>query len=301
MNTGRQRLLICALLRDNSPALHNRGPLRRIVVKPGYYPKLSNQDYHTGPGVSKSTLDLVHKAPALVQWSRAAPRDDNVGAVDIGDAFHAYLLEPERFAAEYVAAPSVDRRTKVGKEAWQDFLDEADGKTVLTDEDARKLALMRDSAMAHPVARKLVESAGDVEASIYWIDAETGMLCRCRPDKLVNDIRVVLDVKTCADIDRFGTSVNDYRYHVQDAFYTEGYTRHFGEAPGAFMFLVVSTMRDACRYPVRLFALPPSERDAGGVEYRNDLRTIAECERTGIWPGIETISRPAWAVARSAH
>lgn len=269
-------------------------------MKPGYYRDLENEAYHAGPGYSKTTLDLVHKSPALVQWNRTAPRDDDVAAVDIGDAFHAYLLQPERFAAEYITAPNVDRRTKVGKEEYSDFLNRAGGKTVLSDDDSRKLALMRESALAHPTARKLVEAAGDVEASIYWIDPDTGLLCRCRPDKLVDAHRIILDVKTCADIDRFGTSVNDYRYHVQDPFYSEGYERHFGEAPSAFLFLAVSTTRDAGRYPVRLFALPPSEREAGRVEYRRDLATIAECERTGIWPGIETVSRSAWAVARSA-
>lgn len=270
-------------------------------MQPGYYRGLPNEDYHSGPGISKSTLDLAHKSPALVQWSRAAPRDDAVGAVDIGDAFHAILLEPERFAAEYAAAPAVDRRTKIGKETWESFLAESDGKTVLDDDDVHKLWLMRESAMAHPFARQLVEAAGDVEASIYWIDPETGLLCRCRPDKLIPARRIVLDVKTCADVSRFETSIEEYRYHVQDAFYTEGYTRHFGEPPAAFLFLVVSTTRDAGRYPVRVKALIPSEKEAGRAAYRGDLDVIAECERTSIWPGIEMTSRPAWAVARSAH
>lgn len=270
-------------------------------MKPGYYPKLSNQAYHTGLGISKSILDLAHKSPALVLWNRQAPRDEQAtGAVDIGDAFHALLLEPHRYQAEYITAPNVDRRTKAGKEEYAEFIDEARGRKVLDADDARKLLLMRESALAHPFARQLVEAEGDVEASIYWIDPDTGMLCRCRPDKLVPSLRLIVDVKSCADVARFETSVNDYRYHVQDAFYTEGYTRHFGEPPAAFLFLVVSTSLDAGRYPVRIKALIPSEREAGRVEYRRDLDVVAECERTGVWPGIEMISRPAWAVARSA-
>lgn len=270
-------------------------------MQPGYYTNIPNADYHAGPGISKSILDLAHKAPALVEWNRRAPRDEQaVGATDLGDAFHALLLEPERFHSDFIVAPAVDRRTKAGKEEYAEFLDAARGRKVLDADDARKLGLMRESALAHPFARRLLEAEGDVEASIYWTDPDTGLLCRCRPDKRVTAHRILLDVKTCADVARFATSVEEYRYHVQDAFYSEGEARCFGEPPAAFLFLVVSTSLDAGRYPTRLFALTPSEREAGRTAWRKDLDTIAECERTGIWPGIETISRPAWAAARSA-
>ena len=37
-------------------------------------------------------------------------------------------------------------------------------------EEGRKLYLMRDSVMAHPDARWLLEQEGHSEASFYWID-----------------------------------------------------------------------------------------------------------------------------------
>lgn len=303
-------------------------------MKPGYYPQLSNEQYHAGDGVSKSILDLVRKAPALVQWNRAAPRDEErVVAVDVGDALHALLLEPHRFDTEYVAdfkppagcintiddlkkalgklgikAPSAaskgtltellleaDPNAPVSDRMREEWAAGLNGRTVLSAEDVRKLQLMRESVLAHPYARMLIESEGDVEPSIYWTDPETGLLCRCRPDKHVAAHRIVVDVKTTSNMAQFAASIEDYRYHVQDPFYSDGYAQHFGELPRAFLFLVVSTTRDAGRFPVRIFAITPEDREYGRQLMREDLATYAECQRSGIWPGIELITRPKWA------
>ena len=267
---------------------------------PGYYPSIPNDEYHSGPGVSKSILDLVHVAPALVQWSRNAPRDeDAVAAVDIGDAFHALILEPDRFKRDFVVAPEFNLRTNAGKSAYAAFVEEAQARPVLRAEHLHQLRLMRESTLAHPYARLLLEEPGDIEASIYWTDPETGLLCRCRPNKRLTRRPIILDVKTCADIERFAASIEDYRYHVQDAFYSEGYERHFGEPPAAFVFLVASTSRDAGRYPVRCFVLAADDRSQGRAEFRADLETYADCERRGVWPGIESITRPRWAKRES--
>lgn len=304
--------------------------------RPGFHLNLANADYHAGPGVSKSQLDLLHLAPALLQWSRNAPRDEEArAAVDIGDAFHATALEPDRFDAEYIgefvppegALVTVDqikmfmddegigykasdsKGTLVNKlldiypeaplldRLREQYNSELNGRTILTASEMRKVRLMRESAMAHPFARTLLEADGDVEPSIYWIDPVTGELCRMRTDKLVRlgDRRILLDVKTTAEIDRFGMSIEEYRYHVQDAFYSEGYEQHFGAPPDGFVFLVVSTSRDAGRYPVRCFGLDEEDKIAGRNAFRADLNRYAECKRTGRWPGVEIATRPAWA------
>ena len=38
-------------------------------------------------------------------------------------AAHKYMLEKEDFYSEFSIAPNVDRRTKAGKEQWQQFLE----------------------------------------------------------------------------------------------------------------------------------------------------------------------------------
>lgn len=274
-----------------------QAPVIDAPDQPGYYLGLSNEAYHSGPGISKSQLDLVHQSPALLQWSKNAPEDDeNKSALNVGDAVHALLLEPQRFRDEFAIGPAnAPRNTNAGKEKWAEFEAGLDGQVVLTAEEGRKIELIYGSVMAHPHARWLIEAKGDPEGSIYWKDPETGLLCRCRLDKLLTDYGWILDVKTTADMSKFKWSVRDYRYDVQDAFYSEGYTHHFGERPQGFLFLVVSTSIECGRYPVRLFELTPESKKEGYEAMRNDLAVVAECQRTGEWPGIESLSMPSRA------
>lgn len=269
-------------------------PKDQKVIQPGYYHDITNAEYHGGPGVSKSQLDLIAQAPAVYLWGKEAPEDATKSdALILGDAFHAMLLEPERFHEEYYAARAVDRRTKEGKAAWASMQNECGNRTILHSEDVQKLNLMRESVMAHPDARKLVEMAGDIENSIYWKDPDTGLLCRCRPDKTAKHVNYLIDLKTTADIDRFAKSVAQYRYHVQDAFYTEGYKQCFGEKPG-FMFLAVSTSINCGKYPVRVFELDNMAKETGAELFRRDLNTLEYCVTNDDYPGVESLSLPDW-------
>lgn len=130
-------------------------------MKPGIYFDISNEDYHAGDGVSKSQLDMVAKNPALLKWVQAAPEDEEKkSALDMGTALHCLLLEHGEFDKRFIVSPKFDRRTKQGKADEEAFLrDVADmGITVLDVEQWRKLELMRDSAMAHPAARWMLEA-----------------------------------------------------------------------------------------------------------------------------------------------
>lgn len=295
------------------------------------------EDYHRSPGASKSILDLVHQSPALIDWSRDAPVDEEAKtAVNIGTALHSLLLEPDNFAADYVGdfnpppgalvtiadlRAAMDKRgiaflkgddkatltakllgqdpnAPVADKLAEEWAKGINGRTVLSAAEYRKLILMRDSIMAHPTARKLLETPGHTERCHYWVDEETGELCRCRPDREIPKFGMILDVKTTGEIAKFSDSIREYRYHVQDVFYSDGWAATQGETLRAFVFLAISTARDRGRYPVHLYSITPLDRDVGRTAVREDMATYAKCRRTNNWPGIETISLPAWYVAK---
>jgi len=305
--------------------------------EPGVY-SLGYEEYRASHGISKSSLDLLHDAPALIEWSRCAPVDKEAEtAVNIGAAFHALLLEPDEFQTRYTAiftAPKgciltvedlkaalttrgIDFKAAASKQALIKTLLDADpnapvadamaaewekgikGRTVLSATDWHKLHLMRGSVMAHPTARKMIEARGDIERCHYWIDEPTGELCRARLDKTIPAHNVILDVKTTADIDKMSRSIMEYRYHVQDAFYSDGYAATTAPDP-TFLFLFVSTTRDRARYPVRVKSIEPMSRQIGVNEYRADLNVYARCRKTGMWGGIEAASLPDWYIAKQA-
>jgi exodeoxyribonuclease VIII len=74
-------------------------------MKPGIYSDVPNDVYHSGPGISKSGLDLIHRSPLHFQFARTAANENArapTPAQALGTAFHALLLEPEAFARDYV-------------------------------------------------------------------------------------------------------------------------------------------------------------------------------------------------------
>ncbi|ELU6102749.1 PD-(D/E)XK nuclease-like domain-containing protein, partial [Salmonella enterica] len=266
-------------------------------IQPGIYYDIPNEAYHAGPGVSKSQLDDIADTPAIYLWRKNAPVDtEKTKSLDTGTAFHCRVLEPEEFSKRFIIAQEFNRRTSAGKEEEKTFLEECarTGRTVLTAEEGRKIELMYQSVMALPLGQWLVESAGYAESSVYWEDPETGILCRCRPDKIIPEFHWIMDVKTTADIQRFRTAYYDYRYHVQDAFYSDGYRAQFGEIP-TFVFLVASTTAECGRYPVEIFMMGEDAKLAGQREYRRNLQTLAECLNNDEWPAIKTLSLPRWA------
>ena len=91
-------------------------------------------DYYSHPAMSRSKLvDLDNMTPYKF-WCKYIDKSiiqESTQALDFGKAFHSKILEPELFDNEFYFMPKIDRRTKVGKEEYQDFIDNNSDKTVL--------------------------------------------------------------------------------------------------------------------------------------------------------------------------
>nr|WP_237029017.1 PD-(D/E)XK nuclease-like domain-containing protein [Phaeobacter porticola] len=117
----------------------------------------------------------------------------------------------------------------------------------MTAEELTVVEAMRDAVVAHPIAGKLfAPGSGVVELSCYWIDEETGLLCRCRPDWWRHDGKIV-DLKSALDASEegFSKSIAGWSYYKQDPFYLDGGNKAVKQgpdlgmpAPTAFIFVV---------------------------------------------------------------
>lgn len=255
---------------------------------------LTNNEYRSVKAWSKSDLDNVNKSIALVDWSKNVNREKSEVA-DIGNATHAALLEPDIFEKEYVKMPDFDARSKAGREAKESFTrNVGGGATVLTHDDYKLVIGMRDSALAHPVINKLLTSKGESEVSIFFeID---GVKCKCRPDRIVDPSvfgqHILIDVKTCADVSKFNFSARDYRYDVQDAFYSRGYQELTGFKP-RFLFVVIGKNKVFGSHQARIFELDSEDKASGESQFRQDLEVVKEFEEFGFGGlEVETIKLP---------
>lgn len=191
---------------------------------------------------------------------------------------------------------------------WSDVLAEwtenNPGRIVLTPETWDQLHAMANAVHSHPAAGSLLTGCpGEAEKSVYWNDATTGVLCRCRPDWWRDD-NVIVDLKTTEDAspEGFAKSMANYRYDVQAAYYLDGVQQATGKRPKAFVFIAVEKKPP---YGVGVYVLDSDSLELGRAQYQHDLRIYAECVRTGEWPGygdkIQTISLPAWHANKNAH
>lgn len=266
---------------------------------------LDIRDYHAGKGISKSGLDDVNHSAAFYRAMRSstAPAREETDSQLTGNLAHCALLEPAEFDKRYVAGPDVRRNTN----EWKAFVAEhPDATPVKPAQRAMALGMADSMRRLQDVHAGLsmaeILSRGRPEVSAYWTDAETGVLCRCRPDwvhPLNKKQVVVVDVKTVGNAmaSEFLRQVVKLRYHVQDAMYTDGFSAASGLEVVAFVFVVVE---DRWPYVAASYVLDDESRHEGYLQYRQNLDLYAQCLRTNTWPGLAsqtTVLRlPAYAL-----
>jgi len=266
--------------------------------------------YHAGPGVSQSTLKAFKLSPAHGK-AQMDKHSEPTAAMKLGTAVHCAVLEPKRFDSLYVGAPDIKRNSNAGKEAYAAWASENVGKEIIDGDDLALVKKMREAVRAHEVAATL--TTGVIEQAAYWIDETTGLLCKCKPDAIVFEQGVILDLKTTNDDateKAFGKAVGNYGYHIQAAFYLDGVkealkqssvvdSRSVGlqSTPERFVFLVVEK---SAPHGVALFELDFSDLCIGREAYKKYLQELAICQMENYWPsyrqGIQTIKIPTWAL-----
>lgn len=285
-------------------------------MKPGIYNDISNAEYHASDGISKSGLDQVARSPAHYRAWREKPRKQTE-AFSIGTEAHRLILEPDAISLG-ILKPKIPRRSSMDRMEWESFFSRngADcsivdnparewdaeftrqtGRYLLTQEQFDAVRAMRESVYAHPSAANLLEN-GVAEQTIVWIDADTGELCRCRPD-WVHDEWIQVEIKTTEDASppNVVRSMAKWRYHVQAAFYSDGFAAADNlSVPPPFVFVFVEK---APPYAVGVYELDRDAMDRGRELYRHDLARLAEAKSSGCWDAysneIETIELPKWA------
>lgn len=264
-------------------------------MSPGVH-KLTNEEYHASEGLSKSMLTAFDSDPASLEWQKTCPVDDDkMTTLDFGSAFHTSILEPELFLDQYAIAPNEPKNTKVGKAAHKAFNDEHGHKVILTYQEGRKLDYMRHSCLSHPIIKQLFDNKVDVEKSIFAKDKDDlSMKCRIDLESKINDRVIISDLKTIDKLDSIEKNIHLFKYHVQDAHYSEVYKMHYGKYPDAFLFIFISKTIELGRYPVRVVELDSETKDIGRALWFDSVLRYKGCLRNGF-PGVAKVGLPGWA------
>jgi len=260
---------------------------------PGIYTDMPFAEYLASDAASKSKLWTLHtKTPAHV----AAAEDEATPEMDWGTAMHVAVLEPDMLSQRVFQGPA-DRRGKKWTEAVEQLEAEHPGAVLLPEEAYDRMIAAQNAVLQNPTIKALATMDGISEASGFWIDEATGLLCRMRADRYCQKLALMADLKTTADAseDGFRSTSIRFGYHCHDAMYTEGWPLCGGGEVEDFIFIVVE--RDP-PFAHALFQFEPDERSMGSRIIHRNLEIYRHCKATGRWPGFsERVSRfrfPEW-------
>lgn len=249
---------------------------------------MTEREYNEAEGIRRSDLWLIRESPEKYLWHTTHPDDEPTPALVFGAMVHKLMLEPETFRDEYVVAPFVDRRTKEGKAAWQEFLDSAEGRTVITAEDLAKACDMVDAVKRHRIADRLINGAGEHEKAFFWTDPDTGEKCKARVDVLVGkgEDTMIVDYKTAADArtDIMNRKIFQFGYHVQGYMYSQAVRINLGLKELPAFVLVVQEKKPP--YSVNVIRLTKDVIMAGEDDFRLFIGMLHQCKETGYFYGL---------------
>lgn len=249
----------------------------------------ARKDFLSSSMISRGVVSLAHLRAYLDTPSEPTP------AMLLGSLIHTATLEPEEFAARYLVAPKVDRRTKEGKAEWDAFQAQAGGREVVSQDDHNTASRCATAVRRHPVAGELLAGC-KAESSVYWQDEKTGVLCKARPDAFNPDTGVLLDLKSTTDAGpRFIRDIFSMGYHRQLAFYSMAL-----EAIGfPVSRVVLIAVEKTPPFQVGLFELDAVSLALGAHRVREFLPKYAAAKAADTWPGypveIQKVTPPAWA------
>lgn len=263
-------------------------------MKQGIHHGVPAHVYHNAEAVSASALDDMERSPAYARAQQLTYRAPTA-AMEWGTAVHCAVLEPDQLTKRYTDDPQHPdggypqgwRNTKVYREKKAELI--ADGFGLLTPEQIDHLDIIQQNIASNSVSKLIARAQGGAEVSVYADDPMFRLWRKCRPDLLVPDAGMVVDLKVSADISPhgFARACSSYNYHRRAAFYLDTLNMASDTKWAHYLFLVVAS---DLPYEVRAYTLDEDSVELGREEYLRLLEQYAECREAGAWPlGGDTI------------
>ena len=185
--------------------------LKKLKNDEDYYGKFGKQ-FLSNSDISKLLNDPLN----LHKPYKASP------AFLIGGYFHTCILEPDKID-KYKVVKSSTRNTKAYK-------DVAGGELCLLQHEVDMIELMREKVMDNDICRDLILGSEPNHGSIYSsvIEYEVPMITdlfgqtwKGKADIVNHEEKLIIDLKTTADIQKFQYSAKKYNYDSQAYIYSK--------------------------------------------------------------------------------
>ena len=214
--------------------------LQRLQNDNDYYGEFGNKF------LSNSHISRLLKDPLRAfEPSKPSP------AFLVGGYFHTCILEPDKLD-KYKVVKSTTRNTKAYK-------DVAGGELCLLQHEVDAIELMREKVMANDICADLIMGT-DGKLNDFEVPMVTelfGNKWKGKADIVNHNEKLIIDLKTTADIDKFQWSASKYNYDSQAYIYS----KLFGYE---FLFIVI----DKSTHQIGVFDCSPQFYERGEEKVR---------------------------------
>ena len=211
--------------------------LKRLCNDEDYYGEFGNQF------LSNSHVGKLLKDPLRAfEPSKPSP------AFLVGGYFHTCILEPDKLD-KYKVVKSTTRNTKAYK-------DVAGGELCLLQHEVDTIELMRDKVLANDICKDLIINSQNKYEQPGIINMFNNNW-KGKADIVNHEEKLVIDLKTTADIDKFQWSASKFNYDSQAYIYS----KLFGYE---FLFIVI----DKNTHQIGMFDCSPQFYERGEEKVR---------------------------------
>jgi len=205
-------------------------------MKPGIHHDISIQEYHRNrEWISATGLKHAKRSMQDLRYYLDGGYDSLTGShFDFGNAFELALLDADAFLREVAIMPTqkwiedalagnqklVNAKLSTAyQESLKKFKEAHAGKYIINDvgsESLETLQAMLESCRRNPWISSMIQNI-QYQASLCWIDPETGIQLKTRPDicKISKNIVVNLKTTTNASPEVFNRELAKYDYPLQ--------------------------------------------------------------------------------------
>lgn len=279
-------------------------------VQGAFYEDVPDAEYHAETRfISKHALDAIADCPEKykAEIDGKIPRNETP-SMRLGSALHCAVLQPERFEARYAVVPeNVDRRTKAGKAAFEEWEAQNAGKVILKAEEMETVRAMVAAIRAHSKANALLFGTQGVNelTVLFRHPLYENVECKSKIDRFIPSHGLIIDLKTCssASPSAIMNAVKDFRYDVQGEFYKDA-VRVANDACGKYklpangLTFALVCVENKAPYSVAVYLLSLWQSLAR-ASIDHDLGEFIRCRETREWRGygVESDELPIPAYA----
>ncbi len=261
----------------------------------GIYFNVPEKVYRMAQGWSQSDLKESEYYMLHCFEAKFGAKKKSTDAQVTGTLLHALTLQKkELFVVVPDGAPNKPTKTQLNAKKpseetvaaiawWKAFEAQHHGKEFVSAKEAFELRTMRDAIFANEDAAEMLGRTNQFEVAGFK-KHHTGLMLKGLADAICIDDHnyiVVPDIKTTqrggASYDAFQKDILWWGYHRQAAFYIDLF--------GASFFCFICVEKEPPYAVACYWADPLTVVSRGRAENEQDLMRIAECERTGVWPG----------------